>query len=81
MEIRCFTIFFKSSPLLSLPTRKELCHFISVNVMNDPSQVTKIEEVSVLRPFKISKKVTLPTLPLHIAIFLTVRESRTVLEV
>ena len=34
--------------------------------MNDPSQVTKIEEVSVLRPFKISKKVTLP---LHIAIF------------
>ena len=78
MEIRCFTIFFKSSPLLSLPTRKELCHFISVNVMNDPSQVTKIEEVSVLRPFKISKKVTLP---LHIAIFLTVRESRMVLEV
>ena len=35
--------------------------------MNDPSQVTKIEEVSVLRPFKVSKKVTLP---LHIAIFL-----------
>ena len=53
-----------------MPTRKELCHFISVNVMNDPSQVTKIEEVSVLRPFKISKKVTLP---LHIAIFLTAR--------